>query len=168
MLKIHQMPSFRPTKKATPEQAMQLLKVFCGYQERCHEEVKEKLRGMGVWGADQDAILAKLVEDNYLNEERFARAYAGGKFRVSKWGRNRIRYALKQKRVSEYCIKKGLSEIDADEYERVVKRLAEQKFKTLTGHLSVRREKTVTYLMSRGFESDRIRAALASILSGDE
>jgi regulatory protein len=123
---------------------------------------------MGVWGGDQDLIVSKLIEENYLNEERFARAYAGGKFRVNKWGRNRIRYALKQKRVSEYCIKKGLSEIDADEYERVVKRLAEQKFKTLTGHLSVRREKTVTYLMSRGFESDQIRAALASILSGDE
>ncbi len=162
------MAPFRPTKKATPEQALQLLKVFCGYQERCHEEVKEKLRSLGVWGGDQDTIVSKLIEENYLNEERFARAYAGGKFRVNKWGRNRIKYALKQKRVSEYCIKKGLQEIDQDEYERVLGRLAKEKFATLNGHKAFRTNKTVTYLMGRGFESDLIRVALASISDGDE
>lgn len=114
------MPSFRSSKRSTPEQALQQLGHFCGYRERCHEEVREKLSNLGVWGSDRDEILAKLIEGDYLNEERFARVYAGGKFRVNKWGRNRIRFELKQKRVIDYCIRKGLLEIDEEEYEKAL------------------------------------------------
>lgn len=159
------MSPFRSAKRATPEQAFQLLKHFCGYRERCHEEVKEKLRSVGVWGADQEVLISKLIEGDYLNEERFARIYAGGKFRVNRWGRNRIRYELKQKRVSEYCIKKGLAEIDEEEYVSVLSRLAESKYKSLTGLKAIRRNKTISYLMGRGFESDLIRSVLNSIAS---
>jgi regulatory protein len=168
LLKNLNMAPFRSGKKATLEQAFQLLKHFCGYRERCHEEVKEKLRSVGVWGADQDALIAKLIEGDYLNEERFARIYAGGKFRVNKWGRNRIRYELKQKRVSEYCIKKGLKEIDEEEYVAVLTRLTESKYNSLSGHKAIRRDKTISYLMGRGFESDLIRSVLASIASEGE
>ena len=94
-------------KQLTPEQALQKLRHYCGYQERCHSEVKEKLYSLGVFKNEHDAIIATLIEEDYLNEERFAIAFAGGKFRVKQWGRVKIKYELKQKQVSEYSIKKG-------------------------------------------------------------
>ncbi len=157
------MPPFRPAKKATPEQALQQVKHFCGFRERCHEEVREKLRSLGVWRSDQEEILSKLIETDYLNEERFARVFAGGKFRVNKWGRNRIRYALKQKKVSDYCIRKGLEEIDEADYLKVLARLAADKYKSLSDSDALRRKKTQEYLMGRGFEFELIKSALSSV-----
>ncbi|MBP6234345.1 MAG: RecX family transcriptional regulator, partial [Chitinophagaceae bacterium] len=95
-------------KYLTKEQALQKLKHYCAYQERCHSEVKEKLYQLGVWKKEHDEIIASLIEENYLNEERFAVAYAGGHFRIKQWGRIKIKYELKQKQVSEYSIKKAL------------------------------------------------------------
>lgn len=154
------MSPFRTPKKSTPEQALQQLKHFCGYRERCHEEVRERLKALGVWRSDQDEIIATLIELDYLNEERFARVFAGGKFRVNHWGRNRIKYALMQKKVSAYCIRKGLAEIEEEEYDRVLERLAKDKMEQLTGPLEVRRQKTITYLMGRGFEVEKIKPFL--------
>ncbi len=154
------MPPFRPSKRSTPEQAIRQLQHFCGYRERCHEEVREKLRSLGIWRADQEEIVAKLIEGDYLNEARYARVYAGGKFRINRWGRNKIRYALKQNKVSEYCIRKGLEEIDEAEYDRVIERLVETKMGQLTGIMALRKEKTMTYLIGRGFEVDRIKPFL--------
>ena len=111
-------------KHLTKEQALQKLKHYCAYQERCHSEVKEKLFNLGVWKKEHDEIISTLIEENYLNEERFAIAYAGGKWRVKHWGRVKIKYELKQKQVSEYCIKKALMAIDNDEYLNDSKKLA--------------------------------------------
>ena len=83
-------------KQLSKEQALQKLKHYCGYQDRSHSEVKEKLYSLGVWKKDHDEIMAALIEENYLNEERFALAFAGGKFRMKKWGRVKIKYELKQ------------------------------------------------------------------------
>jgi len=154
------MSPFRKPQKSTPEQALRQLQHFCGYRERCHEEVKEKLRSLGIWRADQDQIIASLIEGDYLNEERFARVFAGGKFRVNRWGRNRIRYALLQKKVSEYCIRKGLAEIDEGEYDRVLEKLVHDRLYQLAGPIAIRREKTMTYLIGRGFEAERIKPFL--------
>ena len=118
-------------KSLTKEQALQKLKHYCGYQERCHNEVKEKLYQLGVWKKDHDEIISTLIEENYLNEERFAIAYAGGKFRVNKWGRVKIKYELKQKQVSEYCIKKAFKEIPEEDYMEVLSKLAKQKYDSL-------------------------------------
>ena len=107
--------SFR--KSLTREQALQKLKHYCAYQERCHKEVRDKLYQLGVWKKDQDEIIASLIEEKYLDEERFAIAYAGGKFRIKGWGKVRIRYALQQKQVSEYSIRKALKSISGDDYE---------------------------------------------------
>ncbi len=101
-------------KSLTKEQALQKLKHYCAYQERAHSEVKEKLYDLGVWKKDHDEIISTLIEENYLNEERFAIAFAGGKWRVKHWGRVKIKYELKQKQVSEYCIKKAMKQIDED------------------------------------------------------
>jgi len=90
-------------KRLSGEQALQKLRQYCGYQERCHQEVKEKLYSLGIREADQGTLIATLIEENYLNEERFAIAFAGGKFRIKEWGKNKIRYELRQRQVSDYC-----------------------------------------------------------------
>jgi len=140
-------------KQLTVEQALQKLKHYCAYQERCHSEVKEKLYSLGVWKKDHDGIISTLIEENYLNEERFAMAYAGGKWRVKRWGRVRIKYELKQKQVSEYCIKKALKQIDEEEYLQVLNEMAEAKYSSLkSDQYLVRKKKTIDYLVNRGFE----------------
>ena len=138
-------------KQLTVEQALQKLKHYCAYQERCHSEVKEKLYSLGVWKKDHDGIISTLIEENYLNEERFAIAYAGGKWRVKHWGRVRIKYELKQKQISEYCIKKALKQIDEEEYLRVLNETATAKYASLKNdQYLVRKKKTMDYLVNRG------------------
>ena len=140
-------------KFLTPEQAFQKLRQYCAYQERSHSEVKEKLYDLGVWKKDHDEIISKLIEENYLNEERFAIAFAGGKYRIKHWGRVKIKYELKQKQVSEYSIKKALKQIDEADYLATLKSLAEDKYNTLKAdQYLIRKKKTMDYLMQKGFE----------------
>ena len=153
-----------PSKNLTPAQALQKLKHYCAYQERCHSEVHEKLYSLGVRKAEHDAIIATLIEENYLNEERFACAFAGGRFRMKYWGRQRIAYELQQKKVSAYCIKKALKEIDEEEYAQKLEKLACEKYAALKSEqYLVRKKKTQDYLIQKGYEIDRIKAVLAQI-----
>lgn len=103
--------------------------------------------------------MAQLVEENYLNEERFAKQYAGGKFRMNQWGRVKIKYALRQKQVSEYSIKKGLKEISESDYKKTLQKLAEQKLKTLKNESNVfsKRKKLQDYLLQKGYEGELVR-----------
>jgi len=150
----------------TKEQAMQKLRHFCAYQERCHSEVREKLFSLGVWMRDHDEIIAGLIEDNYLNEERFAIQYAGGHYRMKQWGRVKIKYALKQKGVSEYCIRKAMKQIEDEEYERILEQLARKKYESLKGtQWIIRRKRTADYLVQKGYEPDLVRQALDRISS---
>lgn len=103
-------------KRLTPEQAYQKIKHYCGYQERSHAEVKEKLYSFGLWKNDVEMLLSRIIEEDYLNGERFAKAFVGGKFRMKHWGRVKIKYELKQKQVSEYNIRKAMKEINEDDY----------------------------------------------------
>jgi regulatory protein len=145
-------------KQLTPEQALQKLKHYCAYQERCHSEVKEKLYNLGVRRSDHDKIIATLIEEDYLNEERFAIAFAGGKFRMKQWGRVKIKYELKQKQVSEYSIKKALNQIKEEEYSAVLKKLADEKYSLLKDEqYLIRKKKTMNYLMQRGFEPGLVK-----------
>jgi len=148
-------------KQLTPGQALQKLRHYCGYQDRCHSEVKEKLYSLGVFKNEHDAIVATLIEEDYLNEERFAIAFAGGKFRIKQWGRIKIKYELKNKQVSEYSIKKALKQIKEDEYRGVLKKLAEEKYDSLKNeqHL-IRKKKTIDYLLQRGFEMELMRGVV--------
>ncbi len=145
-------------KILTKEQALQKLKHYCAYQERCHNDVKEKLYKLGVWKKDHEEIIAALIEENYLNEERFSIAYAGGKFRINNWGRVKIKFALKQKQISDYCIKKALKQISETDYLKVLAKLAKEKYASLKAdqHL-VRKKKTMDYLMMRGFEMELVK-----------
>lgn len=148
-------------KYLTKEQALQKLKHYCAYQERCHSEVKEKLFDLGVWKKEHDGIIAILIEENYLNEERFAIAFAGGKFRIKHWGRVKIKYALKQKQVSDYSIKKALKQIDEEDYLKVLNKLAKEKYASLKNEqYLVSKKKTMDWLAGRGFEMELINTAI--------
>lgn len=141
-------------KYLTKEQAIQKLKHYCGYQERSHAEVKEKLYSLGVWKKDHDEIIATLIEEDYLNEERFATAFARGKFRMKQWGRVKIKYELKQKQVSEYNIKKAMKEIDETVYNNTLKKLYEERWESLKGEMNrfIKMTKTRDYLLQKGYE----------------
>lgn len=150
-----------PRKQLTKEQALQKLKHFCAYQERSHAEVKEKLYNLGVWKKDHDWIIATLIEENYLNEERFAIAFAGGRFRMKRWGKVKIRYELKQKQVSDYCIKKALQQIDEAGYLLTLEKLAREKHASLKQEqYLVRKKKTMDYLLQKGYEPTLVSAAV--------
>jgi len=148
-------------KYLTKEQALQKLKHYCAYQERCHNDVKEKLYKLGVWKKEHDEIIAALIEENYLNEERFAIAYTGGKFRINSWGRVKIKYALKQKQVSEYCIKKAMKQISEEDYMKLLNKLAKEKYAALKAdQYLVRKKKTMDYLITKGFETNLVVTTL--------
>lgn len=145
----------KKTGPLTPQQALLKAANYCAYQERCHDEVRNKLSEWGVWGTDADEVVLKLIEQNYLNEERFARAYAGGKFRTQHWGRIKIKLELKARHISDYCIRAGMQEISDKDYHDTLQRLASQKWKETkdTNPLS-KRNKVARYLAGKGFEQD--------------
>jgi regulatory protein len=148
-------------KYLTKEQALQKLRQYCAYQERSHFEVKQKLWDLGVRSAEHDEIISSLIEDDYLNEERFAKQFAGGKFRMKEWGRKKIYYALKEKQVSDYNIKKALKEIDEGVYLKILNELAEKKYALLKGEqYLVRKKKTIDFLLQRGFEQELVSRAV--------
>jgi regulatory protein len=151
-------------KHLTKEQAFQKLKQYCAYQERSHHEAKQKLWELGVNKVEHDGIIALLIEEDYLNEERFAIQYAGGKFRMNQWGKKKIYYALREKKLSEYCIKKALAQIDEEDYMKTLHDLAEKKYSSLTGeHHLVRKKKTIDYLLQKGFESEHVQSIVGSL-----
>lgn len=151
-------------KHLTKEQALQKIKHYCAYQERSHSEVREKLYSLGVWKKDHDEILSTLIEENYLNEERFAIAFAGGKFRMKQWGRVKIRYELKQRDVSEYSIKKALQQIDNEDYIKTAEKLLRDKYASLKSEqYLVRKKKTMDYVLQKGFEPELIKQLVANL-----
>jgi regulatory protein len=145
-------------KYFSKEETLQKAKQYCAYQERSHQEVKEKLYGFGLYKNDVEELMSLLIEENYLNEERFAIAFAGGKFRIKQWGKVKIKYELQQKKVSAYCIKKALAEIDEADYEKCLQKLAEAKLATLKNEKNIFTKKTKlkNYLMQKGYESNLV------------
>ena len=132
--------------------------------------IEEKANELGKkYGAksykDVDELLSELITENYLNEERFAILFAGGKFRIKQWGRIKIKYALKQKQVSEYCIKKALADINETDYNRTLQKLFEQKLKTLKAekNIFIKKRKLQDHLMQKGFEAGLIQQLTAKI-----
>jgi len=146
------------------EQALQKARHYCGYQFRCHREVKERLYSFGLRPQDVETALATLVGEDYLNEQRFAVQFAGGHFRLKQWGKVKIRYELKQRQVSDYCIKKALAAIEEDDYLKTLERLATAKWETLKGETGfARRGKLQEYLVRKGYEQDAIHEAIRTI-----
>jgi regulatory protein len=146
----------------TAEQAVPKIKQYCAYQERCHAEVRDKLYSFGLRKTEVEEIISELITENYLNEERFAIHFAGGKFRMKQWGKIKIKQALKAKQVSDYCIRKALKEIDSKEYQKTFQKLAEQKMKTLKSerNIFIKKRKLQDFLLQKGFEMEMIREAI--------
>ena len=144
-------------KTLTPQQATEQIRRFCAYQERSHLEVRNKLYSYGLYRNDVDDILATLVTDGFLNEERFAKAFCGGKFRMKKWGRIKITHALESKGVSPNCIRIGLREIDEQSYFETLRRLLEDKRETLPEENPFTlRDKLSAYAIQKGYEPELV------------
>jgi regulatory protein len=165
-------------ERLSREQAFQKIKQFCAYQERCHQEAKEKLYGFGLYKEEVEGLIARLIEENYLDEERFAIQFAGGKFRMKHWGKKKIEYELRQKQVSPYCIRKALAQIREADYLETLEKLAIDKYNSVKGsdpegnnHDPKRKDpdpftsraKVTAYLLQKGFEGDNIRQMLEKI-----
>lgn len=153
----------KPKKIYDKKSAKVKIEQYCAYQERSQQEVRDKLYDMGLHQQEVEELISELVVDNFLNEERFAITYARGKFRIKHWGKNKIKQNLKLKRVSEYCIKKALKEIDPDEYYEVLKiELQKKSDKLKDKDPFIRKNKIAQYLGSRGFEMDLVWDLLGS------
>jgi regulatory protein len=151
-------------KYLTKEQALQKLRQYCAYQERSHYEAEQKLWDLGIRRADHGEIISTLIEEDYLNEERFAKQFAGGKFRMNHWGRKKIYYALKEKKVSDYNIKKAMGDLDEEAYRKTLEDLAEKKYELLEMETEpVRKRKIMDYLLQKGFESELISSVIKQI-----
>ncbi|WP_299520757.1 regulatory protein RecX [Winogradskyella sp.] len=152
-------------KTYTVDEAQKVLKNYCAYQERCHKEVKAKLKDMKMIPEAIDKIIVALIEHNYLNEERFAKAFVNGKFRIKKWGRNRLIRELKYREVSKYAINIALKEIDEEEYYLVLDELIKKRIHQVKENNSFKKKKKVAdYLSYRGWESNLIYEKLNQYL----
>lgn len=151
----------KPTKITDEKVALAKAERYCAYQDRAQQEVRDKLYEWGLWPDAVENIIAQLVGDNFLNEERFAKAYALGKFRQKGWGKIKIKQGLKFKRIPDILIKKALLQIDADDYEKALTGLLEKKSRSVAEKdVFKRRYKLQQYAMSRGYENDIISAIL--------
>ncbi|WP_298417151.1 regulatory protein RecX [uncultured Kordia sp.] len=130
------------------------LQQFCAYQDRCHKEVVEKLQKMNMIPEAIDIIVSELIQDNFLNEERFAKSFARGKFRIKKWGRIRITRELKLRNISKYNIDTALKEIEETDYLQTLHELAEKRVKAVRETNPFKRKKKIAdYLFYRGWEA---------------
>ncbi len=156
---------FRSYKTYTIKEATRQLERFCMYQERCHKEVRQKLRSMRMIPEAIDQITVHLIEEGFLNEERFAIAFTRGKFRMKNWGKKRLLLELRQKDISEQLIRLALSEIDQTTYLKTFHTLAEKRWKDLESEKDIRikKKKLADYLKYRGWESDMIYDKIGSL-----
>lgn len=142
-------------KTLTPVQAREKIRRYCAFQERSHQEVRNKLYEYGIYRSDIDEILTDLITEGYLNEERFSKAFAGGKFRMKKWGRIKISHALESKGISPNCIRIGLKEIDETSYVNTLRELLEEKSRLIDeGNIFVLRDRISKYAIQKGYEPD--------------
>ncbi|CAL2090146.1 regulatory protein RecX [Tenacibaculum sp. 190524A05c] len=145
----------------TVEEIKRKMERYCVYQDRCHKEVEDKLREYKLIPQAREAILLHLLEHNFLNEERFAKSFARGKFRIKKWGRIRIVRELKFRHISEYNIKTALKEIDEDTYMNNLYGLAEKKNNLIKDTNNYeRKRKLYAYLNYRGYETSLIQEVI--------
>ena len=144
-------------KSYTFQEIKQKLVNYCVYQDRCHAEVEQKMRDFTLIQEAKDEIFLYLIQENFLNEERFVRSYIRGKFYIKSWGRTKIKIHLKQKGISEKLISKSWDEIDEDDYLKTIQKIWDDYYSKQKGLKEYQKKsKTIKYLMSRGFEYDII------------
>lgn len=147
----------QPIKITDPHLALIKMQSWCAYQERCQQDTRNKLYELGLWPEAVENIIVKLIEDNFINEERFAMQFAKGKFNIKKWGRIKIKQELKQKRVSDYCLKKALQQIDEEEYIAMLTKVIATKKRLITEKNPIKLKfKLATFAISKGYERDLV------------
>lgn len=150
----------------TKEEALDKLQRYCAYQDRSHNEVRSKLLSLKIYGDWLEEIMSELIKDGFLNEERFAISYARGKYRIKGWGKIRITMELKRRKVSDYCIRKAMKEIDAEGgYQETLEKHLTRYYDTR--HLKysklVLRKKLYTHGVSKGFEPNLVNDSIQSL-----
>lgn len=153
-------------KVFTVDEVKKKLEHYCAYQDRCHQEVEKKLRDYRLIPEAREMILIHLIQNNYLNEQRFAQSFARGKFRINKWGRKRIVQELKFRDISTYNIKSALKEIDEEEYLKTLEDVAQRKFDQIKeSNLYLKKQKLYQHLYRKGFESNLIQETLKGLIN---
>jgi len=149
----------------TVDEAKKKLEHYCAYQERCHKEVTQKLKDMSMIPEAIDVIIVHLLEHNFLNEERFAKTFVSGKFKIKRWGRRRLTFELKRKDISKFNINQALSEINEGEYTEVFNDLAEKRLPFIEEtNKTKKKKKLADYLLYRGWESHLVYAKVNELI----
>jgi regulatory protein len=144
-------------KKLSPTEAKQKIYRYCAYQERSHKEVRDKLYEYGLYRDEVEELLSVLITEGFLNEERFAKAFAGGKFRMQRWGRIKILNELEARGLTSNCIKIGMKEIEDADYIKTLREILERKLNQLDeDNAFVKRDKLARYAIQKGFEPDLV------------
>ena len=152
-------------KTLTPSQARPKIEKFCAYQERSHQQVKRKLQTYGLSGMDADLLLVDLMHSNFLNEERFAMAYARGKFKIKGWGKGKIKMGLKREGVVEKLIAQALASLGAEDYTQTLHRVAEKKWPFIKGASHPEKIfKLKRYLVGKGYDFEAIDKVIAEVV----
>ena len=152
-------------KTYTVQEATSKLEHYCAYQERCHQEVRQKLMAMHMIPEAIDIIIVHLLEHNFLNEERFAKTFVSGKFRIKSWGRSRLTYELKKKGISKVNVNQALKGITNEDYTEVFNDLAEKKANAIKEtNVYKKRKKLIDYLLYRGWESHLVYEKTTEII----
>lgn len=147
------------------EEAKQKIFRYCAYQERCHSEVRNKLYEYGLFRPDIDNIITGLITEGFLNEERFAKAFAGGKFRIKQWGKLKIQSELEFRGLTKNCIAIGMKEIDDASYVKTLEGLIVKKqLQVDEENTFVLRDKIAQYVIYKGYESELVWSTLKSII----
>lgn len=145
--------------------ALEKLRKYCVYQDRCHKEVRSKLLKLEVYGDELEEVINALIAEDFLNEERFARSFARGKFRIKRWGRIKIKNELKKRHISDYCIRKGMEEIDDVDYEETIQFLIKKHALFSKADNYKNKKKIIESLQRKGFEYEFINKALNNCIS---
>ncbi|KAA1245251.1 RecX family transcriptional regulator [Aquimarina sp. RZ0] len=147
----------KPPQSITVSEALKKMEHYCAYQERCHKDIMDKLTTMRLIPEAKETIILHLLEHNFLNEERFAKSYVSGKFRIKKWGKKRIIRELKFRQISTYIIESALKEIPETTYLETFHELAEKKMASITEQdPTKKKKKLIDYLLYRGWENQLV------------
>lgn len=155
----------KPLKKHTPAEALPKIQQYCAYQERHHQEVRDKLYSYGLYRDDVEQILTELITSGFLNEERYAKAFAGGKFRVKHWGKNKIVNELSFRGISKRCIQTGLKEIDDSDYRKELQRQIKKKLHSIVEeNVFKKRDKVARFAIGKGYEPELVWTYVMDLL----
>lgn len=159
-------PDSKKQKKLTPTEAFARICRYCAYQERSHQEVRNKLFSFGLSTNDVEDLISQVITGGFLNEERYAKAFAGGKFRMKKWGRVKIQHELEAMGLTKNCIQRGLREIDPSDYRKMLRGLLEKKLREAQGEENEfkRRDKVARFAIGKGYEPELVWEYIKDLL----